>query len=92
MRPSLTVLHLVREWAKTRPAPEFTLWAMGDPIYEKSDPRIRQNDPTPARIQAAQDYPAQEGPNPDKFARLQSSGQRGPVPYGICLGPSSRRR
>jgi hypothetical protein len=39
--PSLTSLHVVRQWEKTRTPPGRTLWAMGDPIYEASDPRVR---------------------------------------------------
>ena len=38
--PSLTVLHLVQRWEATRPRPERPLWAVGDPIYEPTDPRL----------------------------------------------------
>jgi CHAT domain-containing protein/Tfp pilus assembly protein PilF len=38
--PSLTALHLVRLWEKTRPQPQRPLWAVADPVYDKSDERI----------------------------------------------------
>jgi tetratricopeptide (TPR) repeat protein len=38
--PSLTALHLTRLWDRTRTQPTRPLWAMGDPIYEGSDPRL----------------------------------------------------
>jgi CHAT domain-containing protein/Tfp pilus assembly protein PilF len=38
--PSLTALHLVRQWEQTRPKPERSLWAMADPIYDKADQRV----------------------------------------------------
>jgi CHAT domain-containing protein len=37
--PSLTVLHLVRLWEKTRAKPERPLWALADPVYDKTDDR-----------------------------------------------------
>jgi CHAT domain-containing protein len=37
--PSLTALHLVRLWEKTRAKPERPLWAMADPVYDKKDQR-----------------------------------------------------
>jgi CHAT domain-containing protein len=38
--PSLTALHLVRLWEQTRAKPQRPLWAMADPIYDKTDKRI----------------------------------------------------
>jgi CHAT domain-containing protein/tetratricopeptide (TPR) repeat protein len=39
--PSLTALHLVRLWERTRAKPERLLWAMADPVYDKSDDRAK---------------------------------------------------
>ena len=39
--PSLTVLHLIRLWEKTRPTPPESLWALGDPVFSKDDPRAQ---------------------------------------------------
>jgi CHAT domain-containing protein/tetratricopeptide (TPR) repeat protein len=38
--PSLTALHLVRLWEKTRAKPQRPLWAMADPIYDTADKRV----------------------------------------------------
>jgi CHAT domain-containing protein/tetratricopeptide (TPR) repeat protein len=38
--PSLTALHLVRLWEKTRPKPERVLWALADPVYDQADQRV----------------------------------------------------
>jgi CHAT domain-containing protein len=37
--PSLTALHLVRLWEKTRAKPERPLWALADPVYDRGDTR-----------------------------------------------------
>ena len=39
--PSLTVLSLVRQWERTRARPDRPLGAVGDPVYEPSDERVR---------------------------------------------------
>jgi CHAT domain-containing protein len=39
--PSLTVLSLVRQWERTRARPDRPLGAVGDPVYEPSDKRVR---------------------------------------------------
>jgi CHAT domain-containing protein/Tfp pilus assembly protein PilF len=39
--PSLTALHLVRLWEKTRPKPQRPLWALADPVYDKMDERAQ---------------------------------------------------
>ncbi|MBI1914995.1 MAG: tetratricopeptide repeat protein [Planctomycetes bacterium] len=39
--PSLTVLHLIEQWQKTRPAPREALWALADPVFSKDDPRAK---------------------------------------------------
>ena len=38
--PSLTALHFARLWEGTRARPERPLWALGDPIFQGSDPRL----------------------------------------------------
>jgi tetratricopeptide (TPR) repeat protein/CHAT domain-containing protein len=50
--PSLTTLHLVRLWEKTRAKPERPLWAMADPVYDKKDERAQGK---PDLAQATQD-------------------------------------
>jgi CHAT domain-containing protein len=37
--PSLTALHLVHLWEKTRAKPQRPLWALADPVYDKADER-----------------------------------------------------
>jgi CHAT domain-containing protein/tetratricopeptide (TPR) repeat protein len=39
--PSLTVLHLISQWEGKRQAPTEPLWALGDPIFSKDDPRAK---------------------------------------------------
>jgi CHAT domain-containing protein/Tfp pilus assembly protein PilF len=39
--PSLTVLHLIRQWhAQREVQPERSLWALGDPLYQPTDSRL----------------------------------------------------
>jgi CHAT domain-containing protein/tetratricopeptide (TPR) repeat protein len=38
--PSLTALHLVSLWEKTRPQPRRPLWAVADPVYDPTDKRV----------------------------------------------------
>jgi CHAT domain-containing protein/tetratricopeptide (TPR) repeat protein len=38
--PSLTALHLIRQWEPTRGEPARPLWALGDPIYQADDSRL----------------------------------------------------
>ena len=38
--PSLTALHLIRRWEGARPTPDRALWALGDPVYTATDPRL----------------------------------------------------
>ncbi len=38
--PSLTALHLIRRWEGERPTPDRALWALGDPVYTATDPRL----------------------------------------------------
>jgi CHAT domain-containing protein len=39
--PSLTTLHHVGLWNEQRPTPTRDLWAIGDPVYNPKDPRLR---------------------------------------------------
>jgi CHAT domain-containing protein/tetratricopeptide (TPR) repeat protein len=39
--PSLTVLHLIAQWEQGRQLPQETLWALGDPVFSRDDPRAR---------------------------------------------------
>jgi CHAT domain-containing protein/Flp pilus assembly protein TadD len=55
--PSLTALHLVRLWEKTRAQPQRPLWALADPVYDKSDDRAQgQTDPAQASQDALAEY------------------------------------
>jgi CHAT domain-containing protein len=38
--PSLTALHLIRQWEPTRGTPARPLWALGDPVYRADDSRL----------------------------------------------------
>ena len=38
--PSLTVLHVINLWDKTRVRPDRALWALGDPIFDIHDERL----------------------------------------------------
>src|SRR5207249_4915036 len=39
--PSLTVLHLGRQWEQQRRRPQRPLWALGDPIFDTTDERLQ---------------------------------------------------
>jgi CHAT domain-containing protein/Flp pilus assembly protein TadD len=47
--PSLTVLHLIEQWQKTRPAPREALWALADPVFSTDDPRAKGDLSGPAK-------------------------------------------
>jgi tetratricopeptide (TPR) repeat protein/CHAT domain-containing protein len=38
--PSMTTLTMVKRWEAERPKPGRALWAIGDPVYSASDPRL----------------------------------------------------
>jgi CHAT domain-containing protein/tetratricopeptide (TPR) repeat protein len=78
--PSLTALHLVRLWEQTRAKPQRPLWALADPIYNKTDKRVEgQNDLAQASAialaeyvsRATRGYPAASVP----YRRLDFTGQ-----------------
>jgi CHAT domain-containing protein len=77
--PSLTVLHLVQQWDKTRIRPDRTLWALGDPIYEPDDERIRgKKDVAQATQDALREYASRAfrgSENSLKYQRLRFSGR-----------------
>jgi CHAT domain-containing protein/tetratricopeptide (TPR) repeat protein len=64
--PSLTVLHLVRLWEKTRAQPQRPLWAVADPVYDQADPRAEGGKDL---AQATR----------DALAKYLSRGDRGPA-------------
>ena len=86
--PSLTVLHVINLWDKTRVRPDRTLWALGDPIFDSKDERLSKKQdaivqavqPSDARKQMELKLAAHERGNrgdggPGKsFARLQATG------------------
>jgi CHAT domain-containing protein/tetratricopeptide (TPR) repeat protein len=74
--PSLTALHLVRQWEPTRPRPTQPLWALGDPVYDAADVRLG----SPAGVAAAtrdaqQEVGYREGRPGIAFRRLIHSGR-----------------
>jgi CHAT domain-containing protein len=77
--PSLTALHLVRLWEKTRPKPERPLWAMADPVYDKADKRVEgEKDLSQATQDALAKYLAGADRGPTRgeaYARLGFTGQ-----------------
>jgi CHAT domain-containing protein/Tfp pilus assembly protein PilF len=77
--PSLTALHLVRLWEKTRPKPERPLWAIADPVYDKADQRVEgEKDLAQATQDALAKYlsRAERGPaRGEAYARLRFTGQ-----------------
>jgi CHAT domain-containing protein/Tfp pilus assembly protein PilF len=78
--PSLTALHLVRLWEKTRAKPERPLWALADPVYDKTDDRVKDKADL---AQASQDALAEyltraiRGPSAaaEPYRRLRFTGQ-----------------
>jgi tetratricopeptide (TPR) repeat protein/CHAT domain-containing protein len=78
--PSLTALHLVRQWqAKRDPQPDRALWALGDPVYEASDDRVAgKADMAAASKAALAEYLARLPRGPAaaglKYQRLRFSG------------------
>jgi tetratricopeptide (TPR) repeat protein/CHAT domain-containing protein len=78
--PSLTVLHLVRQWqAKRDPQPDRALWALGDPVYEAADDRVAGKADVAAASKAAlAEYLARLARGPAaaglKYQRLRFSG------------------
>jgi tetratricopeptide (TPR) repeat protein len=95
--PSLTALHLVLLWDRTRTRPEQPLWAIGDPVYQPTDERLPA-----ARVELAQEtqYAVAKyrgGVASMAFERLPSSGVEveqlrrlwNAPPEAIRLGPAA---
>jgi CHAT domain-containing protein len=77
--PSLTVLHLTRQWDEKRTAPDRSLWAMGDPVYEPEDERLTGRPAPPFATvsrDAIREVGQRERGEPDglRFPRLVYSG------------------
>jgi CHAT domain-containing protein/Tfp pilus assembly protein PilF len=77
--PSLTALHLVRLWEQTRDKPQRPLWAMADPVYDKSDQRAAgKSDLDQETRDALAKYLAHADRGPaagEAYARLRFTGQ-----------------
>jgi CHAT domain-containing protein len=77
--PSLTALHLVRLWEKTRAKPERPLWALADPVYDKTDQRVQgKADLAQASKDALDEYLSRADRGParrETYARLRFTGQ-----------------
>jgi CHAT domain-containing protein len=78
--PSLTALHLVRQWQQAREPPDRPLWAMGDPIYDARDARLagqaaEMSTVASASRDALREVQQRRGQGgSDLFPRLQQSG------------------
>ncbi len=64
--PSLTALGVIGRWDRSRPAPVKGLWALGDPVYDRSDGRLAGERP-------AEVVPVPSAPRV-RFDRLAGSG------------------
>src|SRR5262249_55202928 len=79
--PSLTALHLIRQWKDHRERqPDVALWALGDPVYSPSDERLTgQVDLAAASKEELAEYLARvtRGPGAGglKYERLRFSGR-----------------
>jgi CHAT domain-containing protein/tetratricopeptide (TPR) repeat protein len=77
--PSLTALHLVRLWEKTRAKPERALWGMADPVYDKGDKRTEgKADLAQASKDALAEYLSRTDRGPaagEAYPRLRFTGQ-----------------
>jgi tetratricopeptide (TPR) repeat protein/CHAT domain-containing protein len=71
--PSITALHLVRQWDGTRKRPERLLWAVGDPVYQASDPRLTSPTPLSQETRYAEDKYS-GGVRVETFRRLPATG------------------
>jgi len=78
--PSFSVLHLNREWDRTRPRPSQPFWGVGDPIYQADDPRASVG-PAPAESgrkprapDDTRDDPRSDSLSPERLPRLEWSG------------------
>jgi CHAT domain-containing protein/tetratricopeptide (TPR) repeat protein len=74
--PSLTALHLVRQWQATRAQPEQPLFAVGDAIYDAHDIRLKEGS-TVAEVSrdAQQEVRHREGGLGSALPRLEHSGR-----------------
>jgi CHAT domain-containing protein len=95
--PSLTALHLIRQWEPTRATPPRLLWALGDPVYQADDSRLAaRTEPKDegTRIAVAS---LSRGSHGAAFPRLAGSGlevQRlrellGAAPDDVLIGPGA---
>ena len=69
--PSLTALHMIRLWEKSRDPPKRSFWAMGDPVYLVDDRRSADAGEG-ERSAAGRDH--QDDKNADRFRRLPATG------------------
>jgi CHAT domain-containing protein/Tfp pilus assembly protein PilF len=77
--PSLTALHLIRLWERTRAQPQRPLWAMADPVYDQADKRIEgEKDLAQATQDALAKYLARAergSARSEAYTRLRFTGQ-----------------
>jgi CHAT domain-containing protein len=76
--PSLTALHLIRQWEKGRAKPTASLWALGDPLYNAKDVQTQE---------IAQREGREAG-----FARLVNSGAEVRDIAGLLKAPAASIR
>jgi len=86
--PSLTALHMVQQWQAQRKPPAGGVWALGDPVYEAADPRVRGNKlMAEATTVRSAEYRLREGRRGVAFRRLVHSGAEVRAVQGLL--PSS---
>jgi CHAT domain-containing protein len=67
-------LHVIQLWERQRSAPSRPFWAVGDPIYERTDPRLTARADPPATTVGAATRPGNDVPG-ELFHRLPGSGR-----------------
>lgn len=71
--PSLTTLHLLRQWEGKRPRPDRALWVAADPVYSTADSWAGGTRLSPASTAALAEYEASHGADVT-LKRLRGSG------------------
>jgi CHAT domain-containing protein len=97
--PSLTALHLLRQWVGKREyRPDRPLWALGDPVYDARDERLMgKSKLATASLDTERELLGREGRGTEGFPRLRSSGEEveavrallGAPPDSVVTGPNA---
>jgi CHAT domain-containing protein/tetratricopeptide (TPR) repeat protein len=88
--PSMTVLHVISQWEAKRIRPDRKLWAMGDPVYEEADERVKGvGKIAPSTRELLAGYLGRGGPDQQKrFQRLPFSGRELEEIQAVCAAPA----